>query len=150
MNRQCSKKLQARVTELRGSETAIPVEVWAFDEHRLGLKPILRKIWAPRGCRPIANGHHRHQWLDLYRFVRPATGAVVGLIGEGVRSSLLGAALAAFAREGGAGAAKPITLVLNEAGGHVSEGLEVPEGMERRFLPAYSPEIQAAERLWSL
>jgi hypothetical protein len=56
---------------------AIPVEVWAFDEHRLGLKPILRKVWAPRGCRPVASGHHRYQWLYLYGFVRPATGEVV-------------------------------------------------------------------------
>jgi hypothetical protein len=150
MNRQCSKKLQARVTELRGSETAIPVEVWAFDEHRLGLKPILRKIWAPRGCRPIANGHHRYQWLYLYGFVRPATGAVVWFIVDGVNTALFSAILAAFAREVGAGAGKHIILVLDQAGWHVSEALEVPEGIELMFLPAYSPEIQPAERLWSL
>ncbi len=32
----------------------------------------------------------------------------------------------------------------------MSEALEVPEGIELMFLPAYSPEIQPAERLWSL
>jgi len=45
--------------------------------NRLGLKPILRKVWAPRGCRPTAHGHHRYQWPYLYGFVRPATGEVV-------------------------------------------------------------------------
>jgi hypothetical protein len=29
------------------------VEVWAFDEHRLGLKPITRRVWARKGQRPI-------------------------------------------------------------------------------------------------
>ncbi|KAI9132121.1 hypothetical protein [Acaryochloris sp. CCMEE 5410] len=38
------------------------VEVWSFDEHRLGLKPIIRKIWAPVGQRPIAEVDHRYEW----------------------------------------------------------------------------------------
>ena len=25
----------------------LQLEVWAFDEHRLGLKPIRRRVWAP-------------------------------------------------------------------------------------------------------
>ena len=79
---------------MRGpSDTAIPVEVWAFDEHRLGLKPFLRKVWAPRGCRPTASGHHRYQWLYLYGFVRPATGEVVWFIADGVNTALFSALL---------------------------------------------------------
>ena len=27
--------------------TARKVELWAQDEHRIGLKPILRKVWSP-------------------------------------------------------------------------------------------------------
>ena len=30
------------------------VEVWAFDEHRLGLKPITCWVWARKDQRPIA------------------------------------------------------------------------------------------------
>ncbi|MBD2580401.1 hypothetical protein H6G50_22325, partial [Oscillatoria sp. FACHB-1406] len=30
------------------------IDVWFFDEHRVGLKPILRKVWSPVGERPIA------------------------------------------------------------------------------------------------
>jgi hypothetical protein len=40
-----------------------PVEAWATDEHRLGLKPVRRRVWAPIGERPIAAGHHRYRWL---------------------------------------------------------------------------------------
>jgi len=148
------KKLQARVTELQGSETAIPVEVWAFDEQRLGLKPILRKVWAPRGRRPTASGHHRYQWLYLYGFlygfVRPATGEVVWFIADGVNTALFGALLASFAAEVGAGPDKYIILVLDGAGWHVARDLEVSEGVELMFLPPYSPQIQPAERLWPL
>src|SRR4051795_6544970 len=35
------KKLAAQVDKYREAEPGRPVEVWAFDEHRLGLKPVL-------------------------------------------------------------------------------------------------------------
>ena len=38
------------------------VELWATDEHRIGLKPLLRRIWAPIGQRPIATVQHRFAW----------------------------------------------------------------------------------------
>src|SRR5215204_2173957 len=49
---------------------------WATDEHRLGLKPILRRVWAPKGQRPIALGHHRYKWLYVTAFVQPTSGEV--------------------------------------------------------------------------
>jgi len=33
-----------------------------MDEHRIGLKPITRGVWAPKGERPISLGHHRYEW----------------------------------------------------------------------------------------
>jgi transposase len=124
--------------------------VWAFDEHRLGLKPVLRRRWAPRGQRPIAVGRHRYEWLYLYGFVHPGTGEVVWFICTGVDTALLSAVLAAFAEQVGAGAGKRIILVLDNAGWHVSDELVVPKGIELVFLPAYTPELQPAERLWPL
>src|SRR3982751_3876788 len=67
------KKLAAEVSERRERDPGRVVEVWAFDEHRLGLKPVLRRQWAPRGQRPGAVGHPRYEWLYLYGFVPPAT-----------------------------------------------------------------------------
>jgi hypothetical protein len=43
--------------------TAFPqagVELWAVDEHRIGLKPILRKVWTLLGQRPLAQVEHRY------------------------------------------------------------------------------------------
>lgn len=45
-------KLPAATKALRGKNRDL--EVWALDEHRMGLKAILRYVWAKRGERPTA------------------------------------------------------------------------------------------------
>jgi transposase len=127
-----------------------PVEVWAEDEHRLGLKPIRRRVWAPIGERPIALGHHRYRWLHVTAFVQPTSGEAVWFLSTGLSKPLFEALLASFARRTGAGRARHIVLVLDNAGWHGPEGLTVPEGITLVFLPPYSPELQPAERLWPL
>ena len=37
----------------------LQLEVWAFAEHRLGLKPIRRRVWAP-----LAQERPRYRWLS--------------------------------------------------------------------------------------
>jgi len=43
-----------------------------------------------------------------------------------------------------------VLLVADNAGWHRSGKAKVPEGIMVEFLPAYSPELQPAERLWTL
>ena len=43
-----------------------------------------------------------------------------------------------------------ILLVQDRAGWHTSPKVELPAGIIGEFLPPYSPELQLAERLWSL
>ena len=136
--------------ERRGRDPGRAVEVWAFDEHRLGLKPVLRRRWAPRGRRPVAVGQHRYEWLYLYGFVHPSTGEVVWFVCTGVDTELLSAVLAAFAEQVGAGGGKLVILVLDNAGWHVGGDLIIPPGIELMFLPPYTPELQPAEHLWPL
>ena len=40
---------RARMEDLAREDPDRAVEVWAFDEHRAGLKPVIRKVWARRG-----------------------------------------------------------------------------------------------------
>ena len=127
-----------------------PVEVWAADEHRLGLKPVRRRVWAPVGARPVALGHHRYQWLHVAAFVQPTSGEAVWYLCSGLSKPFFAELLAAFARETGAGRRRSIVLVLDNAGWHGPENLAVPDGISLVFLPPYSPELQPAERLWSL
>jgi transposase len=138
---------------LRQVATAFPharVELWAVDEHRIGLKPILDKVWCLEGQRPLAPVQHRFEWSYLVGFVHPASGRTVFHLASSVSIALFEVELAAFAHAVGASPTKQIILVLDRAGWHTSLRLRVPEHIHLLFLPAYSPELQPAEHLWPL
>ena len=126
------------------------VEVWGFDEHRLGLKPIVRRVWALKGKRLKVPVHHRYQWLYLYAFVHPESGQSHWLILPRVDVEVLNLGLVDFAKSVGAGRSKQVMVVMDRAGWHMSNGVVVPDGVHLMPLPPYSPELQPAERLWRL
>ena len=133
--------------------TAFPrrkVELWAVDEHRIGLKPILHKVWTLGDQRPVAPVEHRFAWRYLVGFVHPASGRTVCHLATSVSIALFETELAAFAAEVGAGPHKEIVLVLDRAGWHDSLRLRVPEHVHLLFLPPHSPELQPVEHLWPL
>jgi hypothetical protein len=140
-----------RVLRLKESYPTAKVELWCEDEHRLGLKPIVRKVWSPIGQRPLMEVHQRYEWSYLYAFARPKTGEVHWLILPTVRAEVFSLALDNVAREVGAGKRKRILLVLDQAGWHTAKNkLEVPEGIHLEFLSSHSPELMPSERLWPL
>ena len=124
------------------------IEVFASDEHRLGLKPFSRRCWAPRGQRPVALGHHRFEWLYVTAFVSPTSGETFWYISNGVSKPFFEKRLALFAREAGAGKDRIVILVIDGAGWHTEPGLAVPDGLRLVYLPPYSPQLQPAECLW--
>ena len=144
------KKLCRTVAAARRQAGGRKVEVWAFDEHRLGLKPIVRRVWARRGRRPLAVSTHKYKWLYLYGFVRPRTGDVEWWVANGIGVDLFQKGLEAFARDVGAGPNKTVVLLIDNAGWHISPRLKPPDGVRFCFLPPYTPELQPAERLWPL
>lgn len=126
------------------------VEVWAQDEARLGLKPVVRRVWRFEPGRPLARTWHKYEWLYVYGFVHPSSGRTHWLILPCVDTELMSLALEEFAREVGAGRRTRILLVIDQAGWHISGEVRVPEGIELVPLPPYTPELQPAERLWPL
>jgi hypothetical protein len=126
------------------------VEVWAQDEARVGLVPIVRRVWATKGERPLAQQRRRYEWVYVYAFVRPSTGQVEWLLLPTVNVGLFQLALDYFATAVGAGPNKRVLLIIDQAGWHMSKGLSVPEGIHLLPLPSYSPELQPAEKLWPL
>lgn len=86
----------------------------------------------------------------MYAFVHPKTGESYWWILPFVNTELFNQVLADFAREFGLGADKHILLVVDQAGWHTSKNLELPQGLHLTFLPSHSPELQPAERLWTL
>lgn len=135
---------------MRRTHPAATIALWAQDEHRLGLLPVTRRVWAKRGQRPVAAVERRYQWLYVYGFVRPATGQSWWALAPTVTAEAMSAVLAAFAHDEGIDAQHRVALVLDGAGWHTSHTLRIPEGIDLLRLPAVSPELQPAERLWPL
>jgi transposase len=139
-----------RLEELKRAHPGAEVQLWAEDGARLGLKPVIRRVWAPVGKRPVARFKRGYEWTYLYGFVCPESGEVYWLIVPTVNVKLFSMALNEFAKEVGAGKDTRVVLVVDQAGWHTGKGVEVPEGIHLEFLPSGSPELQPAERLWVL
>ena len=139
-----------QTVEARVEGTGRRVEVWCMDEHRVGLKPIVGRVWAERGKAPTVPVQHRYQWMYLYAFACPQTGEGQYWLLPSVNTGAFQAVLERFAASTGAGKTREIILVLDGAGWHTTPLLQCPDGITLVFLPPYSPELQPAERLWQL
>jgi transposase len=139
-----------RLEELKQAHPEAEVQLWAEDEARLALKPVLRRVWAPVGQRPVARFKRGYKWTYLYGFVRAESGEVYWLILPTVNVELFSMALQEFAKEVGASKYKRVLLVVDQAGWHTGGEVEIPEGIHLEFLPSGSPELMPAERLWPL
>ena len=144
------KKLSCELFRLQAQYPEADIEVWSEDEHRLGLQSVLRRVWTPVGEQPIAGVKTQYKWLWLYGFVHPESGENYWWILPYTNTQLFNRVLADLAREFQLNRNKRVLLVLDQAGWHISHQLKLPAGLELMFLPAHSPELQPAERLWPL
>ena len=110
------KKRRARAKSIEQQHPLAVVEVWGMDEHRLGLKPIIPRVWVGYGEQPIANVNWRYQWLWLYGCVHPSTRETYFWILPRVNTELFNQVLVDFAREFGIGKDKHIILTIDQAG----------------------------------
>ena len=120
-----------------------------MDEHRVGLKPILRRVWARKGQRPTVQVRPRYAWLYVYAFVQPETGESEFWLAPSVNTALFTEIVRAFVAK----RKQAVLLVLDQAGWHVSGetlALEAEGVLRFEHLPPYSPELMPAERLWEL
>ncbi|WP_438941520.1 transposase [Moorena bouillonii] len=135
-------------------------------EHRIGLKPIYRKVWIPWFEVPIAKIKWQYKWVWLYGFVCPESGKTYWWVLPKVNSTIFSKVLEDFATYFGLGKNRQVILVLDGARWHTTKSLKIPEGIHLgatrgefnsptesaplELLPSYSPELQPAERLWPL
>jgi transposase len=142
------KKLADTVAEVKAAHPHAQVEVWAADEHRIGLHPVNRMVWVPLGHIPIAQVNWKYQWVWLVGFVEPKTGQTYWWIVPKLNGQVFSQVLADFAAHFDLGPGKRVVLVLDQAAFHTTANVVVPEGIHLLFLPPKSPELQPAERLW--
>jgi hypothetical protein len=112
----------------------------------LGLQPILRQVWTPTGERPEVLIHPRYEWFYVCSAVEPLTGDQFSLIWSSMNLSTMQYWLDSFSEYLNDDIA---ILVCDQAGWHSENGLRWSNNIIRCPLPAYSPECNPAERLWT-
>jgi len=59
---------------VRAARPGTTVEIWAQDEHRIGLKAVQRRVWLLPDMEPITPVWPRYKWCYVVAWVRPETG----------------------------------------------------------------------------
>lgn len=86
------------IATIQAAHRQAEIQFWAEDEARLGLQPILRRVWTPRGERPIAPVAPKYQWLYVYNFVHPRSGQTEWILMPTVNTAVMNLVLVEFAR----------------------------------------------------
>ena len=124
------------------------VQLWSEDEARFGLQPVIRRRWAKVGQRPITQVNPEYEWRWSYGAVEMKTGESFFLILPNLQASSVEIFLREFAKARGVSKKKIVIMVWDGAPAHRAQ-LKVPVGIELVKLPAYTPELNPSERLWS-
>ena len=120
-------------------------KVFAQDETRLGLLPLVRRRITACGVQPVATVTHQVDHFSLYGAVDPTAGDSFFLELPYLNSRAFQVWLDGFA------AAFPASLnllVLDNGAGHKATAVRWPSNGVPVFLPPYSPELNPMERLW--
>jgi transposase len=121
------------------------VKVFAQDESRVGLLPIIRRRITACGVQPMATVTHTFQSCYLYGAVAPTTGESFFLELPALNGETFQLWLDEFA------AAFPQTsniLVPDNGAFHKAQALHWPPNVAPVFLPPYRPELNPIERVW--
>ena len=94
-----------------------------------------------RGMRDL-----RHQAVYLFGAVCPERDAGVALVLPGVSAAAMQAMLDKLSAAVAPGA--HAVVLMDRAGWHIAKTLALPGNITPLFLPPYSPELNAIERVW--
>jgi transposase len=122
------------------------VELWFQDEMRVGQKNGLVYQWARQGTRPRQPADQRYE--SAYRFgaVCPARDTGAALAMPSANTEAMQKHLDEIGRNVTPGA--HAIVLLDQAGWHTTEKLEIPKNLTLLPIPPASPELNAAENIW--
>jgi transposase len=107
-------------------------------------------VWSPKGQRPIGSQVRKYEWIYAYAFVHPKSGKSFWLLLPSVNTLLMNMALKEFSLYVDPQQEKKILLLIDGAGFHTGNGMEIPENIKLFPLPPYTPELQPTESAWPL
>jgi transposase len=143
------EELPAKLTEVVGPAPMQPVRLWVLDEHRYGLLPVIRRVWARRGVRVHAPYATRYKWGYLHEALE--------VDGEHSSQLLFTPAIdrdihALFLKQIADADPQSLHVVIaDQAGFHLPVAdPRIPANVRLLPLPPYSPELNPVERFGGL
>ena len=140
------KKLPQRLAEeVAAFAVTRPLRLMFQDEARFGRISDFRRCWAKKPHRPLVRAMVTQQYTYAYGAVSPIDGRFDSLILPHVNSTCMQVFLdeiaARYPNEN-------VVMVLDGAGWHKSQEIELAENVRTLFLPPYSPELNPQEHVW--
>ena len=146
---QFKAELPAKLTALAGSAAERPVRLWVLDEHRYGLLPVIRRVWARRGVRVHAPYATKYRWGYLHEALE--------VDGAHASELLFTPAIdrdihALFLRQIADSDPRALHVVIqDQAGFHLpTDDPRLPPNLRLLPLPPYCPELNPVERFGGL
>jgi len=142
-------ELPARLTEVVGPGPTQPVRLWVLDEHRYGLLPVIRRVWARRGVRVHAPYATRYQWGYLHEALEVDGAYATQLLFTPVIDRDIHAL---FLKQIADCDPQALHVVIaDQAGFHLPvDDARIPANLRLLPLPPYSPELNPVERFGGL
>ena len=106
----------------------------------------ITRRWALRGTRPLAPKDQRTHSTYIFGAIRPAEGKAAGLVLPFCNTAAMNLHLAEISQAVAADA--HAVLLMDQAGWHSSDKLDLPANISIVLLPAKSPELNPTENVW--
>ncbi len=121
------------------------VSYWCFDESRIGLHTVKRKKITLKGVKPIGIHQWNFKYFWLYGAVDPQLGRSFFYEFSHLDKICLGNYLSLLSEKYND---ELLIIQMDNAPGHCSDELEIPDNIIILYQPPYCPEVNPIERLW--
>jgi len=136
--------LSNRLAKAVGTSPDKPVRIWVLDEHRYGLLPVIRRVWARKGVRVHAPYKTTYQWGYLHEALEVDGAHRVELLFTPSINQDVHAVFLKQIAESDPDALH--VIVMDQAGFHMKqEDGRIPANIRVLPLPPYCPELNPAE-----
>ena len=122
------------------------IELWWQDEARIGQKNKITRRWAKRGTRPSPPKDQRTRSVYIFGAICLARGVSAALVLPRCNTAAMNLHLQEISVAVTPGA--HAIVIVDQAGWHFSETLEIPDNITLLPLPPKSPELNPVENIW--
>jgi len=121
------------------------LNIYFQDESRFGLMTKQKRVLVSKGVEPVGKYQHSYKWLWLWGSFSPLTGDTFYWKTSNVGNDIFEAYLKDLSDQN---PRELKLLVIDNAGFHACQSIEVPENIRLIRIPAYAPELNPAEKVW--